>query len=69
MVELKLEIGNVTFVETTYGNYLDGTIKDVSIDYINQSTDYWNSSYSVSTEVDKEKAIQIIEFLQKAFEL
>jgi len=70
MVELKLEIGSVTFVDITYGEYPSGKpIKDVSIVYTNQSTDHWHGGYEVDIPIEKREAIQIIEFLQKAFEL
>lgn len=68
--ETKLEIGSVTFIDTVYGEYPNGVkIKDVSIVYTNNATDYWNSSYEVDIPVDKKQAQDIIEFLQKAFEL
>lgn len=70
MVELKLQIDNVTFVDTIYGEYPNGTpIRDVSIVYTNNATDHWNSSYEVDISLDKKQAKDIIEFLQKAFDL
>ena len=57
MVETKLEIGSVTFVDTVYGEYLNcAKIQDVSIEYTNESTDHWNSSYTVDVPVDKKQA-------------
>lgn len=71
MVELKLQIGEITFVDTTYTDYLYAgkPIKDTSIVYTNKSTDYWNSSYDVDCSIDEKQAKDIIEFLQKAFDL
>ena len=42
---------------------------DVTLNFRNESTDYWTPSYEVSIEIDVHKAKQIIAFLQKAFEL
>lgn len=71
MVETKLQIGTVTFIDTTYTDYLYAgkPIKDTAIVYTNEATDHWNSSYEVDYSITEKQAKDIIEFLQKAFNL
>jgi len=41
---------------------------DVSINYIEHSSDHWHSDKETNIDITKEKAAEIIEFLQKAFD-
>lgn len=46
-----------------------GDYKPVSLVYTNQSTDHFHSSYEVEIDISKEKAEEMIAFLQKAFDI
>ena len=70
MVETKLQIGDVSFIDTHYGEWYNGApIKDTSIMYLNAATDHYHSSYEVDYSITEKQAKDIIEFLQKAFNL
>ncbi len=42
---------------------------DVYFEYIEHSQDYWNSDSETCVDIDKEKAIEIINFLRLAFDI
>ena len=42
---------------------------DVTLEYIEYACDHWSSDTSTDIYLTKEKAIEIIEFLQEAFNL
>lgn len=41
----------------------------VSLDYIEHSSDSWYSDNETSLDIDKEKATEIIKFLEESFDL
>lgn len=66
MVENKLKVcGSCYFVETVYGP----GIKDVALEYTEHATDHWSSDTETSIEINKEKAVEIVNFLNKAFSI
>lgn len=40
---------------------------DISLDYIEHSSDHYHSDDETSIDIDKEKAVEIVEFLNEAF--
>ena len=48
-------------------NYISGMPPDLAIEYTEHSSDHWHSDYETCLSIDKEKAIEIIEFLRKHF--
>lgn len=65
MTEEKIQISSTChFIKTTYG---ENVPPDISIDYTEHSTDHWHSDSETSIDIDKEKAIEIINFLSDAF--
>lgn len=70
MVETKLQIGDVSFIDTHYGeSYAGAPIKDTSIMYRNVVTDHYHGTYNVDYSITEQQAKDIINFLQKAFNL
>lgn len=60
---LKLS-GSCEFTLTTH----EGTEhKDVCLEYTEHSSDHWHSDTETSIEINAENAVEIINFLQKAF--
>ena len=65
MTETKLQISQYCdLVLTEYGGSLS---PDMSLEYIEHSTDHWHSDETTSADIDKAKAVEIIEFLRGAF--
>ena len=67
-------MSKVTSVELEGSTYLMRTEYEsfptqVELCYTNQTTDHWNSSYEVQIDIDKAKAVAIIEFLRASFDL
>jgi hypothetical protein len=66
MTTKELEIqGKMKLICTVYNNIPN----DVSIDYIEYSPDAWYSDSEVSIDINKQKAIEIIDFLKESFGL
>jgi hypothetical protein len=68
MITSTLEIQSTTyFMRTEWEGNIYPT--DVTLCYRNEATDHWNSSYEVTIDIDKAKALEIIEFLKESFGL
>ena len=68
MKETKVEISPLCeFVATIYGD--EGGDFDVSLDYTERSPDSWYSDQETTVTIDREKAVEIIEFLQQTFSI
>jgi hypothetical protein len=58
-----LEIShNVRLTNSPYLEYL-------SLEYVEYSTDYWSSDTTTDVDIDREKAKEIIAFLEEKFQL
>lgn len=67
MKETQVEIGSSCHLtKTEYGEHV---LPDITIDYIEHSIDPYYSDNETSLDIDKEKAIEIINFLKDAFSL
>lgn len=67
MNTLQIEIGSTCHLtKTEYGENIS---PDVSLDYIERSNDHWYSPTETSLDIDKEKAIEIVNFLKDAFDI
>ena len=65
MKETQVEIGSTCHItKTEYGENVEPSI---TLDYIEHSSDHYHSDNETSLDIDKEKAIEIIKFLQDAF--
>jgi hypothetical protein len=66
MIETELKISeNCKFICTKY-KYI-GT--DVTLDYVEHAADHWHADDDTSIDISKEKAVEIISFLQKSFNM
>ena len=66
MTDKTLEIaGDCKLVYSTAGDPVCWS--DVSLCYVEHSQDHWHSDDETEHTLDKEKAVEIIEFLQEAF--
>ena len=66
IIDEKLNIGNSCRL---IANYISDMQPDVAIEYTEYSTNHWNSDTETSINIDKNKAIEIIEFLKKHFDV
>lgn len=65
--EEKIEISpTCSFVKTSYG---EGVDDDISLEYVEHSTDHYYSDRDTSIDIDKQKAVEIIKFLSECFNL
>lgn len=67
MSESRLSIN--TSMKLVCHRYAPDMSPDVSIDYINFSCDHWYGDEEKSIEISKDKAIEIIKFLNDSFGL
>lgn len=65
MKETQLEIGSTCHLTKT--EYSESVGPDITLDYIEHSADHWYQDRETSLDIDKEKAVEIIKFLQDAF--
>lgn len=65
MKETKLEIGGSCHLTRT--EYGENVKPDITLDYVEYSSDHWHKDSETSLDIDKEKAIEIIKFLQDSF--
>ncbi|NOU20413.1 MAG: hypothetical protein HOO93_01250 [Methyloglobulus sp.] len=66
IIDEKINIGNGCCLTA---NYISGMQPDVAIEYTEYSTDHWHSDTETSIDIDKNKAIEIAEFLKKHFDV
>jgi len=65
--ETKLELGSgCNLVITEYGPDVS---PDLTLDYIEYSTDHWHSDSETSIDIGIQKAVDIIEFLKKVYDI
>ena len=65
MKETQVEIsGTCHLTKTEYG---ENVKPNITLDYIEHSSDHYHSDNETNLDIDKEKAIEIIKFLQEAF--
>ena len=70
MSEVKLEISpTCELVCYKYQKYLAEDHTEVTLDYIEHSTDHWHSDNETSLDIGKEKALEIIDFLRESYGL
>jgi len=62
----QVEIGATCHLTSTV--YSGGSM-DVYLDYIEHSADHWHSDTETSLDIDKDKAVEIINFLKDAFSI
>lgn len=68
MPETKLQISpTCAFVRSEYGDPVIST--DVDLEYTEHSTDHWHRDSETSLTINRETAIQIVEFLTESFKL
>jgi len=67
MKTTQVEIGSTCHLTKT--EYGENVKPDITLDYIERSSDHWYSDNETNLDIDKEKAIEIIKFLQDAFAL
>ena len=61
----QVEIGaSCHLTKTEYG---ENVRPDITLDYIEHSSDHYHSDNETSLDIDKEKAIEMIKFLKDAF--
>ena len=56
----KLKLGSSCWLEDDYGD-------QASLIYTEHSTDYWSGDTETCIDIDKERAVEMIEWLQKKF--
>lgn len=54
------------YCEINLSEYANGArTKEVTLDYVEHSSDYWHSDTETSVDIDKTKAMEIIALLQE----
>ncbi len=63
----KVEIGSTCSLERVV--YDEAFSPEITLEYIEHSSDSWYQDNVTSLDIDKEKAIEIIQFLEESFDL
>jgi hypothetical protein len=63
----QLKIGDDVKLVFDYWPY--GDVHEVTLEYVEHATDYWSQDQDTSVYLDKDKAIEIVNFLKEVYEL
>lgn len=67
MKQTQVEIGGTCHLTKT--EYGENVRPDITLDYIEHSSDHYHSDNETSLDINKEKAIEIVKFLQDVFDV